>query len=67
MELDAIPHVLIVVRGADDESPRELPAELASAAVEVTEDQVGTAWRCCCFAAAQPRSDTYIFCQSMLF
>lgn len=41
MELDAIPYVLMVVRHADELSPRELPAELAAAAVEVTEDQVG--------------------------
>jgi hypothetical protein len=40
VELDAIPYMLLVVRHADDSSPRELPAELAAAAVEVTEDQV---------------------------
>lgn len=39
IELDAIPHVLIAVRDADQLPPRELPAELSSA-VEVTEDQV---------------------------
>lgn len=40
IELDAIPHVLIAVRDADQLPPRELPAELSSA-VEVTEDQIG--------------------------
>lgn len=47
MELDATPHVLIVVRGADDPPPRELPAELSAAAVEVTEDQVSLQCRIC--------------------
>jgi hypothetical protein len=41
VELDAVPHVLIVVRSTDDAPPIELPTELAGAAVEVTEEQVG--------------------------
>ncbi len=40
VELDAIPHMLIAVRGADDAAQVELPSEL-SAAVQVSEEQVG--------------------------
>ena len=46
VELDAIPYVLLVVRHADDTSPRELPAEMAAAAVELPEDQVDISRRC---------------------
>lgn len=45
VELDAIPHVLIAVRGADDSAQVELPSELSSA-VQVSEEQVGDGTVC---------------------